>query len=77
MNQINFEEDQTEILDKTSNINKLANKIKEMQILQKDIEQNEEYIRQRKKDLEQISGETIRGSFASTMAGIELRILLK
>ena len=26
---------------------------------------------------EQISGETIRGSFASTMAGIELRILLK
>ena len=28
MNQINFEEDQTEVLDKTSNINKLANKIK-------------------------------------------------
>ena len=26
---------------------------------------------------EQISGETIRGAFASTMAGIELRILLK
>ena len=59
MNQINFEEDQTEILDKTDNIGKLANKIKEMQALQKDIEQNEEYLKQRKKDLEQISGEAI------------------
>ena len=59
MNQINFEEDQTEILDKTSNINKLANKIKEMQAIQKDIEQNEEYLKQRKQDLEQISGEAI------------------
>jgi len=50
MNQINFEEDQTEILDKTDNIDKLANKIKEMQTIQKDIEQNEEYLKQRKKD---------------------------
>ena len=45
MNQINFEEDQTEVLDKTSNINKLANKIKEMQAIQKDIEQNEKYLK--------------------------------
>ena len=59
MNQINFEEDQTEILDKTDNIDKLANKIKEMQTIQKDIEQNEEYLKQKKKDLEQISGEVI------------------
>ncbi len=59
MNQINFEEDQTEVLDKTSNINKLANKIKEMQVIQKDIEQNEKYLKQRKQDLEQVSGETI------------------
>jgi hypothetical protein len=59
MNQINFEDDQTEILDKTDNIGKLANKIKEMQTIQKDIEQNEEYLKQRKKDLEQISGEAI------------------
>jgi TolA-binding protein len=59
MNQINFEEDQTEILDKTDNIDKLANKIKEMQTIQKDIEQNEEYLKQRKQDLEQVSGEAI------------------
>ena len=59
MNQINFEEDKTDVLDKTSNINKLATKLKEMQALQKDIEQNEEYLKQRKKDLELISGEAI------------------
>ena len=59
MNQINFEDDQTEVLDKTDDIDKLANKIKEMQAIQKDIEQNEEYLKQKKKDLEQISGEAI------------------
>ena len=59
MNQINFEDDQTEILDKTDDIDKLANKIKEMQSIQKDIEQNEEYLKQKKKDLELISGEAI------------------
>ena len=59
MNQINFEEDQTELLDKTDHIGKLANKIKEMQAIQKDIEQNEEYLEQRKIDLEQISEEAI------------------
>ena len=48
MNQINFEQDQTEVLDKTGNIDKLANKIKQMQIIQKDIAQNEEYLKQRK-----------------------------
>jgi len=59
MNQINFEDDQTEVLDKTDDIDKLANKIKEMQAIQKDIEQNEEYLKQKKKDLEQVSGEAI------------------
>ena len=56
---INFEQDQTEVLDKTENIDKLANKIKQMQIIQKDIAQNEEYLKQRKQELEQISGEAI------------------
>ena len=31
MNQINFEEDQTEVLDKTSNIDKLADKMQRLQ----------------------------------------------
>ena len=59
MNQINFEDDQTELLDKMDDVDKLAHKIKEMQAIQKDIEQNEEYLKQRKKDLELISGESI------------------
>ncbi len=59
MSDINFETDQEEVLDRTANIDKLANKIKEMQAIQKDIEQNEEYLKQRKKDLEQVSGEAI------------------
>ena len=59
MNQINFEEDQTELLDKMDDIDKLGHKIKEMQAIQKDIEQNEEYLKQRKRDLELISGEAI------------------
>ena len=56
---IDFEKDQTEVLDKTTNINKLADKIKEMQAVQKAIEMDEEEIKQKKKDLEHISGEVI------------------
>ena len=56
---IDFEKDQTEVLDKTTNINKLADKIKEMQAVQKAIEMDEEQIKQKKKHLENISGEVI------------------
>ena len=56
---IDFEKDQTEVLDKTTNINKLADKIKEMQSVQKAIEMDEEQIKQKKKHLEYISGEVI------------------
>ena len=56
---IDFEKDQTEVLDRTTNINKLADKIKEMQAVQKAIELDEEQIKQKKKHLEYISGEVI------------------
>ena len=56
---IDFEKDQTEVLDRTTNINKLADKIKEMQAVQKAIELDEEQIKQKKKHLEHISGEVI------------------
>ena len=52
MQSIDFEKDQEEVLDKTENIDKLADKIKEMQSLQKDIQTNEEYIKQKKKELD-------------------------
>ena len=45
-------------MDKTTNINKLADKIKEMQASQLEIEQ-EEAIKQKKKDIEHLSGEVI------------------
>ena len=35
---IDFEKDQVEVLDKTKNINKLADKIKEMQALQQQLQ---------------------------------------
>ena len=56
---IDFEKDQEQVLDKTSNINKLADKIKEMQALQQQLEMEEDAIKQKKKDIEHISGEVI------------------
>ena len=56
---IDFEKDQQEVLDKTTNVNKLADKIREMQAVQKAIELDEEQIKQKKKHLDYISGEVI------------------
>ena len=48
---IDFEKDQTEVLDKTTNINKLADKIKELQAHQQQLEVQEDAIKQKKKDI--------------------------
>ena len=56
---IDFEKDQEQILDKTTNINKLADKIKEMQAVQSAIESDEQQIKNKKKHLEHLSGEVI------------------
>ena len=56
---IDFEKDQEEVLDKTTNINKLADKIKELQAHQKQLEVQEDSIKQKKKDIEHLSGEVI------------------
>jgi hypothetical protein len=56
---IDFEKDQTEVLDKTTNINKLADKIKELQANQQQLEVQEDAIKQKKKDIEHLSGEVI------------------
>ena len=56
---IDFEKDQEEVLDKTTNINKLADKIKELQAHQKQLEVQEDLIKQKKKDIELLSGEVI------------------
>ena len=56
---IDFEKDQTEVLDKTTNINKLADKIKELQAHQQQLQIQEDAIKQKKKDIEHLSGEVI------------------
>ena len=56
---IDFEKDQEEVLDRTTNINKLADKIKELQAQQEQLQQQEDAIKQKKKDIEHLSGEVI------------------
>ena len=56
---IDFEKDQTEVLDKTTNINKLADKIKELQAHQQQLQIQEDAVKQKKKDIEYLSGEVI------------------
>ena len=56
---IDFEKDQEEVLEKTTNINKLADKIKELQAHQQQLEIQEDAIKQKKKDIEYLSGEVI------------------
>ena len=56
---IDFEKDQEQVLDKTTNINKLADKIKELQAKQKQLQIQEDAVKQKKKDIEYLSGEVI------------------
>ena len=59
MNNIDFETDQTEVLNKTENIQSLADQVERLQNLQQDVEKSEEDLKQKKKNLEHISGEVI------------------
>ena len=59
MNNIDFETDQTEVLNKTENIQSLADQVERLQNLQQDIEKSEEDLKQKKKNMEHISGEVI------------------
>ena len=59
MNNINFEQDQTDILDKSENIKSLSNEVQKMESLVKQIEDIEENLKKRKKDLDVISAEVI------------------
>ena len=56
---IDFEKDQQEVLDKTKNINQLADKIKELQAQQEQLQIQEDAVKQKKKDIEYLSGEVI------------------
>ena len=59
MNSINFEQDKTDILDKSENKKSLSNEVQKMESLSKEIEDIEENLKKKKKDLDVISGEVI------------------
>ena len=59
MSDINFEKDQEEILDRTENLTSLADQVKALRTLEDQIKANEELLKNKKKELERISGEVI------------------
>ena len=54
-----MEQDQTDIIDQTKDINSLANQIKKLRALENEIKGDEELLKKKKKNLELISGEII------------------
>ena len=59
MSNIDFETDQAKVITKTENIQSLADQVERLQTLQQDIEKSEEDLKQKKKNLEHVSGEVI------------------
>jgi hypothetical protein len=59
MSNIDFEKDQTDVLSKTKDINRLATKVKDLQGLENEIEALEEKLKHTKRDLETLSGDVI------------------
>ena len=59
MTAIDFEQDKEEIINKTRNVGKLADKIKELQEQQAQLQVQEDAVKQKKKDIEHLSGEVI------------------
>ena len=56
---IDFEKDQTEVLDRTENIKSLASQVKNLKELEDELKADEESLKNKKKEIERISGEVI------------------
>ena len=54
-----MEQDQTDVIDQTKNINSLATQVKRLKALEDEVKNDEELLKKKKKNLEQISGELI------------------
>jgi len=59
MNNIDFEKDQTEGLDKTENIKSLASQFKSLIDLEDELKADDDSLKNKKKEIERISGEVI------------------
>ena len=59
MSDINFEKDQTEVLDRTENIKSLADQVKKLRDLEDEVKADEQALKDKEKEIERISGEVI------------------
>jgi len=59
MNDINFEKDQEEVLDRTENLKSLADQVKNLRDLEDQVKTDEELLKNKKRNIEKISGEII------------------
>ena len=59
MNQIDFEKDQEEVLERTGEIKSLADQVKKLRNLEDELKTDEELLKNKKRELERISGEVI------------------
>ena len=59
MSSINFEEDQAKVITKTENIQSLADQVERLETLNREIDFAESQLKQKKKNLEHLSGEVI------------------
>ena len=70
---IDFEQDQQDMLDKTQHVDKLADKIKQLEALHARLDLQEENMKNTKKELEHLSGEVI-PTMMSEMGLSQLRL---
>ena len=59
MNDINFEKDQEEVLDRTENLTSLAEQVKKLRDLEDEFKAEEEALKNKKREIEKVSGEVI------------------
>ena len=59
MSDINFEKDQEEVLDRTSNITSLADQVKRLRDLEDQVKNDEHALKNKQREVERISGEII------------------
>ncbi len=59
MSDINFEKDQEEVLDRTSNITSLADQVKKLRELEDQVKADEQALKNKQREVERISGEII------------------
>jgi hypothetical protein len=59
MNDINFEQDQENVIQKTGNIQSLADQVETLQQVEKEVREKEEQLKNLKKKIDHISGEII------------------